>query len=665
MLVTPGEARACGPFFPNRYLDAGTEQLLSAPEAFFADEIMRLLPPGTPRVEDRRYGDWRDGDMPSAAERSAETDVAELEAALRAGATGQSAAELAALVDAYRVARASGGEAPAGTPTEFALYLRGAQAWRRGEVETARAAWRELLALPEAERRWRSVRGAYMLGRSHLVLPEDGETELARDLTPREPERAAHWFGLAESLAAGGATDALGLAGEAKGWRARLLSERGNYPEATALYLERLAEGDDTAVQSLRRVARKAVSYAYGDAGAACARDERTRGVVVAFLLARGRPDYGWNDTSDWAELARRWAMQIHAAGVGAVRGADRLAWLAYEGGLFGLAEDWLKVAPADSAEADWLRSKLALRAGDAEAGARWLETALRADGLQGEHRRLACAELGRTRLALDQPEAALAAFLRGAHWEDASFVAERVLGVEELARLVDASPRELAGEPDMYPSGEAVGGVGMRHLLARRFLREDRGERALDYMPEPERGSLVEYLADLRMGFDPDRPARDRAEALWRAARMLKQSGMLLMGAALDPDWAVWDGAFEFDSTADARLGLPLLEGGLFAPTAEEQARIRRNPAPEKRFHYRYRAAELAWWAASLMPDQNEETARVLCEAGHWLAPRDPKAAEPFYRAMVLRCGDTELGRAARERRWLPPHLPATTAGG
>jgi hypothetical protein len=59
----------------------------------------------------------------------------------------------------------------------------------------------------------------------------------------------------------------------------------------------------------------------------------------------------------------------------------------------------------------------------------------------------------------------------------------------------------------------------------------------------------------------------------------------------------------------------------------------VAEHAVPEKRFHYRYRAAQLAWWAAALMPNDSEETAAVLAEAGGWLKRGDPKTAEAFIR--------------------------------
>ena len=83
---------------------------------------------------------------------------------------------------------------------------------------------------------------------------------------------------------------------------------------------------------------------------------------------------------------------------------------------------------------------------------------------------------------------------------------------------------------------------------------------------------------------------------------------------------------------------------------------RLSSTPSPAKRFHYRYRAAELAWAAAYLMPNNSDETARILDTAGRWMAARDPQFAERFYQALVIRCGRTALGRAAAAKHWFSP---------
>jgi LysM repeat protein len=69
------------------------------------------------------------------------------------------------------------------------------------------------------------------------------------------------------------------------------------------------------------------------------------------------------------------------------------------------------------------------------------------------------------------------------------------------------------------------------------------------------------------------------------------------------------------------------------------------------------------------LLPDNNDETARILCIAGTWLKRRDPDTADLFYKALVRRCRQTALGAQADAMRWFPvldengnpiPHLRA-----
>ena len=55
-------------------------------------------------------------------------------------------------------------------------------------------------------------------------------------------------------------------------------------------------------------------------------------------------------------------------------------------------------------------------------------------------------------------------------------------------------------------------------------------------------------------------------------------------------------------------------------------------------------------------MPDNSDETARVLCEVlGYGSKIRAPRFADRFYKALVKRCPNTALGKAADEKRWFP----------
>jgi hypothetical protein len=131
----------------------------------------------------------------------------------------------------------------------------------------------------------------------------------------------------------------------------------------------------------------------------------------------------------------------------------------------------------------------------------------------------------------------------------------------------------------------------------------------------------------------------------------------MALLGTETDPDWASTDGNWDLGVTAANRPK----EGVNRAAPDELQRAADHRPQPDRRFHYRYRAADLAWDAAKLMPDQSDQTALVLATAGNWIKALDPKSSERFYKAQVSRCGKTELGKQASAKRWLPA-IPAAT---
>ena len=111
---------------------------------------------------------------------------------------------------------------------------------------------------------------------------------------------------------------------------------------------------------------------------------------------------------------------------------------------------------------------------------------------------------------------------------------------------------------------------------------------------------------------------SQERAAALWKAGCIARYEGMELLGTEVEPDWFVYSGHFERMPASDVR-GLPG-SAELLASTADERRRLQQNVVPEKRFHYRYEASEHAWRAAELMPDQSDQTTRVLCIAGSWL---------------------------------------------
>ncbi len=602
---------ACGPFFPNTVLDQPAETLQATPVATFARE---LEPPRLPTNF-----------------RAASNDTA------------------VAAQDDRRAA-----ELNSQPLAEFAYYQRGADLWRTGNTNEARTAWTVLLKRPAAERRYRSTWAAFMIGKSLLAA---------------DPAKSIPWFRRTRELAADGFHDTLGLAASSLGWEAQAELRQDHLERATALYLQQLSTGDATAVQSLRIVSERVLKSDL----LRYARDKNLRRVVTAYLVS-GRGE---------REQTLAWLVAVEATGNFQLTGADRLAWAAYQVGNTALAARWLKCAPADSPIAQWLRVKLLLRDGKLNEAAALLANIVRQfprnDDWSSAYRTLpegnidpreehttpqqVASELAVLQMSRGQFTDSLDLLLRNNYWWDAAYVAERVLTADELKHYVD----QRWPHSDWYGRHqyEFNPSVDIRWLLARRLARLGRLDEARPYYAERLQPEFDKYVAAFRTGRDNAKPTAERAAALFEAARQTRWWGMTLLSTEGDPDFHCVEGQYELGSTLSNRVQMTsnrLKYEDLV--TCTERQRAEEPPTTiAARFHYRYLAANLAWEAAALMPDNNDDTARVLCEAGTWLKNRDPKSADRFYKALVKRCGTTELGKAADKKHWFPPITdPANT---
>lgn len=675
---------ACGPHFPNRVLIGGDNAILDAPVANFQFEIQRLqrksgagLTALPPKEVDSELYDRGQSQTEEAA-------IADLETALRAAnVSGARREELRRDYGRVRSAfrrfnhdqsearrrRDNAGQTvlpgfdppslPDGLPKEFDLYLRGAVQYYSGDMAGAVSVWESLLALPMDERTYRSTWAAFMLGKA---------------LDDEAPDKAAGWFQKVRALASEGYHDRLGLAASSFGWEARLRLRQNQIGEAIELYFQHCETGDPGALQSLRVACNRAFE-AGGEALEDAARRPQARKVLTAFVVSRGDLYHPVPDSGP----VMQWLRAIERARVFDAGECDRLAWAAYQGGDAELAARWLRLADPKSDMSRWLAVKLLLREGkiaeaahalsdlskrfapfymrDANAQApaspaalrnqesRWFSVDVVSSQLYGE--------LGVLRLSLREYTEALGALLAGGQWADAAYVAEAVLSPDELKQYVDRDwpVGDKANEPEAL---RAVGGK-LRYLLARRLVRVGRWKESRPYFPEDLRGVLDEYISAIREGHDGALPPVERAKRFWKAARLARHSGMELLGTEEAPDWKMHEGNFESTPAAEGRAA-ELDCSALYKGSADELKRAADSRATaEKRFHYRYVAAEHAWSAANLLPDNSEQTAQILCAAGGWLAARDPEAADRFYKALVNRCGKTQLGKDAASLRWFP----------
>jgi hypothetical protein len=73
----------------------------------------------------------------------------------------------------------------------------------------------------------------------------------------------------------------------------------------------------------------------------------------------------------------------------------------------------------------------------------------------------------------------------------------------------------------------------------------------------------------------------------------------------------------------------------------------------PDIRFHYRLIAGALAIKAAALLPDNSEELADVVNQAGLWVKDRDEKTGNRYYQIIDHRCAKTNIGQADTAKHW------------
>jgi hypothetical protein len=704
-------AQSCGPWLPSLLLAEDKQQALRSPVTDFREELRRMpalpkLPAGLkPRsIDEQEYDRMRAGEPKinegERADVEAAVDYYHVPAVHRSetiegywkirGAMEQIRDPLLVRhevnVDAADVLR--GMPLPANLPAELADYLQGAIAFHCGQVAEARASWEKLLARPAAERHFRSTWAAYMLGR---MAAWDAETDEAKCT------EAKRWLQRVRTLAQEGCEDRLNLVGLSYYWEGTIESDD---EKAASLYCLSFLSGCPWSVEALRSIGDALLRAHEENALRHAASVPLLRQLVTTCTVTRyTRRPYDWDNPENESarkEFAAPWLDAINAAHLRSVEDADRLAWVAYNAADFTGAARWLEKAPAEAPIAEWLRGKLALRAGrNAEATQRfhdaarhfpkltpeiypsfawWFESYIEGQlSLQGRQLQ---ADLGIAEMARAHFPQALDAFLRSGCWLDAAYVAEQVMTTQELLTFYRQHPELKTMPKPQPPAGDDYGSpvghlradapMAFRYLLARRLAREGQLSEARAYLPTELRSIFDEYRADSQQGRNRRLPAEKRAEALWQAARIHRYLGMELFGAETAPDWSFFGGNYELDDIGALRAGLQKppewrqkeFEKSTWLPriTHEEITRnLRLRPTPNARFHYRYVAAELAWQAARLR-EPDEETASWLCITGGWLKARDPEAADRFYQELVGRCGQTVLGKEGERRKWFPP---------
>ena len=719
-LCLVGGLHATGYFGPSIYLDDGGKKVAGSPEFYWGLEARRISrdfhPPEKLVVPkegvQRIYGEPAESTK-KTSESTTETDLQDFDSAVTEGRIKPP--DLAKAKEQHKQARAALDATASGTPTplaaefdsEFAEYHKGAVAYLNQQWDEARAAWENLLKRPEQDRHYRTVWAAFMLGKVSLK--------------EKDFPKATQWFQRTRELAKAGFSDSLGLAAESYGWEGRAEWKQDHPERAAALFLNQLALGDASAVVSLkalipdREPAGGLLNYGpepeerekWTDEQKredeqkemaklkVAAQDPLLRRLVTVHILATAvSPDYYYNEglKKDGVNRSARWFNIIKQANLSQVEDAEYLGWISYNQGDYKGAAHWLELSKGDSAPALWLKAKLQLRAGkfadatntmaraietmktspaySSREGEEWANEDLSGKGEYWGFASRASGDLGGLQLARGDFVQALDVLFKGELWEDAAFVAERVLTANELKQYVDALPQtEPPKEGEDYYKK-------LRYLLGRRLVREDRYDDAKQYLPPPYDKILEKYVKALKDGANEKLSKTERTHAWFTAAWLARYDGMELMGTEGPPDAFAEGGSFEMPDLAKERRsgayqtiaydkegkasydenGNPKMKSvpALLKASAKEVQRLNTNKiAPDIRFHYRLIAGALAMQAAALLPDNSEEVADVVNTAGLWVKDRDEKTGNRYMQVIERRCSNTEIGRAAIAKHW------------
>ncbi|MEO5558444.1 MAG: hypothetical protein ABIO49_01865 [Dokdonella sp.] len=630
-------ALACGPDFPTALLDDRAGTLADLPHGVFRSEAKSLVRPPARSFTQNETADWIYAPAEHATRDGVERQWL--------GKDYDRAQEVRAQADA-NVAYASA----EGLPEDARRYLAGAAAFAHGDFADAGQRFASVLALAPGDRKHYEVWALFMQGRS---------------FADHDSQQAMHAYAQVRERVAAGAEDPLGLALDSYGEEARLHLAAHDTPAAVRLYAEQAAQGSRFGEASLALVAQRVLRDPSSLQQAV--HDPLSRKLLAIYLRTRG-DSFIYDDAvapgSQGEKVAAGTAPRPSTAFADALErvtiedgdGIAQLAAFAYQQGHYELAAKF--AAKSHEGLAAWVRAKIALRAGDLPTAAAAYAEAVKAfpvyvqtatddylhDG-DNDYCRVQ-GEAGTLALARSEYVAAME-HLRAApiYAPDAAFVAERVLTIDELRAFVDAHAGEVTKVQSMQEGGSDYMARPFASILARRFLRAERWDEAQAYFDDPAIRSKALVFAEARRAATHGGDI-EQAQAWYRASLMARKDGMDLLGYEYAPDMASWGGSFENvygfgystrkldGATSQAvKAALPFDTG----PAPDERKRVEATQAkPDKRFHYRYVAAEYAAHGADLVPHRSQAYAALLCAATGYVLNDDIDSARTYWRRYV-----------------------------
>lgn len=289
----------------------------------------------------------------------------------------------------------------------------------------------------------------------------------------------------------------------------------------------------------------------------------------------------------------------------------------------------------------------------------------------EAELRERVSGERGMLALSAGEFPEALRLFDEGRYAEDAFYVAECLMPLDDLKAYVD---RRRSAKAPLIKYRWYYGNNDFDDLeyeLCSRLMRAGRTEEALDYVNPDIRTKTASYLLLLRAAERTDVSPRERADSYWRAALLVRQIGETVLHSPYGLSWSSGEGWHVSHSyipgfrsrSFEYTYGAPEMK--VLTCGAEELRRLREweslhmGASARSERDARYAAFELALKAARLLPDNDPAGAQIVQYAGNLLKYREPKAAMPAYRLLISRFKQTPFGAHALKANWFSGERP------
>jgi len=498
-----------------------------------------------------------------------------------------------------------------GQTRERELYEKAAKTWHTSDRELAARQFAAVLALPEAERRRFTIPAEYMLGRG-----------------AQSDAVAAKHFASLRAHAVAGFDDPMGLAVASLGEEAQRALWARDDAKAVLLYAQQASHQSSVGTTSLLMVARRLASDQ--ERLTAALHEPVVQRLMAMYLWSRGAEEW-WASSPDHPNPMS--VLSVLAA-VPKLSGASHLSAALYRAGRFEEAATFAQLE--DSAVPHWVRAKLALRAGLHPLADQ--ELALAAAPLhqvEGERAILA--------LSRNDFDSAMQHVRASCSWPDVAWVAERVLELDVLKRLVDElpeadpcrrGPAHTVEEEGLHGAwGPEDQQLGLRRLLARRLMRANRGREALPYFGPGGRVDAELYVSALERAKRETQPLA-AASALYEASLMARHKGLALLGTEAAPDFGWTEGSYNPHRDDSDEEASPPVDAGV---SQAEAARAAANAPPfERCFHYRHVASRLAEQAADKVSPRGRAFTVLLCTAARFIVDEDPERVQQLYRRSI-----------------------------